>query len=234
MYGYLYEIRIILLDMENLIYKSLSEIKDIDEAQGIIKGYGNVYNVKDSDGDISLFGSFAKTVTERGKKIRIFKNHTPILVGVPLELDITDPYGLGVTAKMNMQTDAGRDTFFEAKFLNENGFDIGMSIGGWIIKRGKNKSEVSEYKLKEISILTTSEPANELSLVSAIKSIKGLEKPTQDEFWRVVEKAYNEKFSDNVLKSLEQFLTIKDGEPSKDTHIVNPSSVIKSIYELYV
>ena len=151
-----------------------------------------------------------------------------------MELDITDPYGLGVTAKMNMQTDAGRDTFFETKFLNENGFDIGMSIGGWIIKRGKNKSEVSEYKLKEISILTTSEPANELSLVSAIKSIKGLEKPTQDEFWRVVEKAYNEKFSDNVLKSLEQFLTIKDGEPPKDTHIVNPSSVIKSIYELYV
>ena len=86
--------------MENLIYKSLSEIKDIDETQGIIKGYGNVYNVKDSDGDVSLFGSFAKTVTERGKKIKIFKNHTPILVGVPLELDITDPYGLGVVAKM--------------------------------------------------------------------------------------------------------------------------------------
>ena len=234
MYGYLYEIRIILLDMENLIYKSLSEIKDIDEAQGIIKGYGNVYNVKDSDGDISLFGSFAKTVTERGKKIRIFKNHTPILVGVPLELDITDPYGLGVTAKMLMDTDAGRDTFYEAKFLSENGFDVGMSIYGWIMKRGRNKGEVSEYKLKEISVLTTSEPANELSLVSAIKSIKGLEKPTQDEFWRVVEKAYNEKFSDNVLKSLEQFLTIKDGEPPKDTHIVNPSSVIKSIYELYV
>ena len=112
MYGYLYEIRIILLNMENLVYKSLSEIKDLDETQGVIKGYGNVYNVKDSDGDVSLFGSFAKTVTERGKKIKIFKNHTPILVGVPLELDITDPYGLGVVAKMNMQTDAGRDTFF--------------------------------------------------------------------------------------------------------------------------
>ena len=220
--------------MENLVYKSLSEIKDIDETQGIIKGYGNVYNVKDSDGDVSLFGSFAKTAIERGKKIKIFKNHSPVLVGVPLELDITDSYGLGVTAKMNMQTDAGRDTFFETKFLNENGFDVGMSIGGWITKRGKNKSEVLEYKLKEISILTTSEPANELSLITAIKSIKGLEKPTQDEFWRVIEKAYNEKFSDNVLKSLEQFLTIKDGEPSKDTHVINPSNVIKSIYELYI
>ena len=220
--------------MENLIFKSLGEIKDFDEAQGIIKGYGNVYNVRDSDGDVSLFGSFAKTAVERKKKIRIYKNHSPVLVGAPLDLDISDPYGLGVTVKILMDTDAGRDAFYESKFLNENGFDVGMSIGGWIIKRGKNKSEVSEYKLKEISILTTSEPANELSLITAIKSIKELTEPTQDEFWRVIEKAYNEKFSDNVLKSLEQFLTIKDGEPSADTHVINPSSVIKSIYELYI
>ena len=220
--------------MENLIYKSLGEIKDFDEAQGIIKGYGNVYNVRDSDGDISLFGSFAKTAVERKKKIRIYKNHSPVLVGAPLDLDISDPYGLGVTVKILMDTDAGRDAFYESKFLNENGFDVGMSIGGWIIKRGKNKGEVSEYKLKEISILTTDDPANELSLITAIKSIKGLEKPTQDEFWRVIEKAYNEKFSDNVLKSLEQFLTIKDSEPSAGTHVINPSNVIKSIYELYI
>lgn len=220
--------------MEKLIYKNLSEISDIDEAHGIIKGYGNVYNVKDSDGDISLFGSFAKTATERGKKIKIFKNHTPVLVGIPLELDISDSYGLGVTAKMNMDTDAGRDTFFEAKFLNENGFDVGMSIGGWVIKRGKNKGEVSEYKLKEISILTTEEPANEYSLISAVKSIKELTEPTQEEFWRVIEKAYNEKFSDDVLKSLEQFLALKDKEPAAATSIEKPSDVIKSIYDLYI
>ena len=40
--------------MEELIRKSFSEIKDVDDAQGIIKGYANVYNIKDSDGDISL------------------------------------------------------------------------------------------------------------------------------------------------------------------------------------
>jgi HK97 family phage prohead protease len=223
--------------MEEIIFKNLSEFRDIDEASGIIKGYANVYNVKDSDGDISLPGSFSKTVAERAKKIKIFKNHTPQLVGVPLELDIADPYGLGLTAKMLMDTDAGRDTFHEVKFLHENGFESGMSIGGWVIKRNaKNKAEVVEYRLKEISVLTTEEPANQLSLVSAVKAVKELTEPTQEEFWSIIEKAYNVRFSDNILKSLEQFLTLKDNEPDQldadTTQAVEP--LITNIYELFI
>jgi len=223
--------------MEEIIFKNLSEFRDIDEASGIIKGYANVYNVKDSDGDISLPGSFSKTVAERAKKIKIFKNHSPQLVGVPLELDIADPYGLGLTAKMLMDTDAGRDTFHEVKFLHENGFESGMSIGGWVIKRNaKNKAEVVEYRLKEISVLTTEEPANQLSLVSAVKAVKELTEPTQEEFWSIIEKAYNVRFSDNILKSLEQFLTLKEKEPDQldadTTQAVEP--LITNIYELFI
>ena len=228
--------------MEDLVYKSLSELKDVDAATGVIKGYANVYNVKDSDDDISMIGSFAKTVGERGKKIKIFKNHTPQLVGVPLELDIADTYGLGLTAKMLMDTDAGKDAFYEVKFLIENGFESGMSIGGWVMKRGtKNKSEVLEYRLKEISVLTTSEPANEFSLISAVKAVKELSTPTQEEFWRVIEKAYNERFSDNVLKSLENFMLLKDNEPSGSTPETTQSdepsqsiNIIQNIYKLYI
>jgi len=223
--------------MEDIIYKNLSEFRDIDEQTGIIKGYANVYNVKDSDGDISLPGSFSKTVAERAKKIKIFKNHTPQLVGVPMELDIADPYGLGLTAKMLMDTDTGRDTFHEVKFLHENGFESGMSIGGWVIKRNpKNKAEVVEYKLKEISVLTTEEPANQLSLVSAVKAVKELTEPTQEEFWSIIEKAYNVRFSDNILKSLEQFLTLKEKEPDQldadTTQAVEP--LIMNLYELFI
>lgn len=219
--------------MEELVYKNLSEITDISE--GVIVGYANVYNVKDSDGDISLPGSFNKTVTERAKKIKVFKNHSPILVGIPAEMDITDPYGLRTVSKMLMDTDNGRDTWHEAKFLVENGFESGLSIGGWVIKRNeRNKAEVQEYKLKEYSILTTDEPANEFSLISAVKAVKALTKPTQDEFWKVIEKAYNEMFSDNVLKSLEAFLTLKDKEPDS-TLSDEPSqaTIIKSIYEQF-
>lgn len=141
-----------------------------------------------------------------------------------------------MTAKMLLDTPAGRDAYNEVKFLFENGFESGMSIGGWVEKRStKNPAEVVEYKLKEISVLTTVDPANEYSLVNMVKSVKELTEPTQDEFWKVIEKAYNDKFSDGMLKSLEEFLTLKDKEPSSDTLVVEPSAsdIIKSVYSKY-
>lgn len=223
---------------DNFIIKRFSEIADIDESKGIIQGYANVYNIKDHDGDISMPGSFTKTITERKDKIRIFKNHEPILVGVPKEFDTADPYGLKMTAQMIMTTPVGRDTFYELKFLNENGAEAGFSIGGWIMKRGKNKGEVAEYKLKEVSALTTSEPANQYSLIDTVKAVKELTEPTQDEFWRVITKAYDDKFSDGMLKSLETFLSLKDTEPSgiTETTLINEPSeaIITSIYELLI
>ena len=157
------------------------------------------------------------------------------LVGVPVEFDLTDTYGLGLTAKMLMNTEAGRNAYNEVKFLFENGFESGMSIGGWVEKRStKNPAEVVEYKLREISLLTTVDPANEYSLVNMVKSVKELTEPTQDEFWQVITKAYdNYKFSDNIKKSLETFLTLGNNEPSNDTQNEEPSTIIKSIYELY-
>ena len=224
--------------MEELIYKNLSEISDMSD-EGIITGYANVYNVKDLQGDISAFGSFAKTVTERKNKIKIFKNHdTDKLIGVPVDMDIADPYGLKVSIKMLMDTELGRDAYKEVKFLNENGFESGMSIGGWVMKRNeKNKSEILEYKLKEISLLTTSEPANPFSVVSAVKAINELEQMKQDDFWRIIEKAYNEKFSDNILKSLEDFMILKNVQPDSleaDTTVaVQPSNVLIDLYRIY-
>lgn len=219
--------------MEELIYKNQSEIKDIS-SEGIIKGYANVYNVKDSQGDISDFGSFAKTVTERKNKIRIFKNHTPILVGVPTDMNIADPYGLYVVIKMLMNTDAGRDTFEEVKFLTENGFESGMSIAGWAMKRDQtHKARVKEYRLKEISVLTTDDPANNLSLIDTVKSVNSLTQPSQEEFWKLIEKAYDQRFSDPMLKSLEEFLTLKGKQPEEITPATveaKPSSIIIDIY----
>lgn len=221
--------------MEQLIFKNQSEIKDVNETQGIIEGYANVYNIKDLQGDISMPGSFTKTATEQKQRIKIYKNHNPeILVGIPQELDVSDPYGLRLTAKMNMETQAGKDAFLEAKFLIENGFESGFSIGGYVMKRNpKNKAEVLEYKLKEISLLTK-DPANQLSLVDTVKAVKEMTDITQDEFWKAIEKAYNEKFSDEMLKSLEIFLSLKGQEPGKSTSDIEPNEIIKNIYLQFI
>lgn len=135
-----------------------------------------------------------------------------------------------------MDTQLGRDAYYESKFLTENGFESGFSIGGWIVQRDKaNKSIVREYKLNEISLLTK-DPANEGSLVSAVKSLDGLDEVTKEEFWRVIEKAYNNNFSDDYLKALENHLelSLKQKEPSNITPNVEPTDLMISIYSQFI
>lgn len=226
--------------MSELIHKNASlPFKDMDDQTGILIGYANVYNEKDLHGDISNPTSFVKTVSERKSKIKIYKNHDDnLLVGVPQELNAYDPYGLHLTAKMLMDTTLGRDAYLEAKFLVENGFESGFSIGGYITKRNpKKRAEVLEYRLSEVSVLTK-EQASPGSLVSVVKSIQQQDELTEQEFWKVITKAYDTHFSDGVLKSLESFLSLNDDEPSEDaletTHDVEPTSIIKSIYSNFI
>ena len=82
------------------------------------------------------------------------------------------------------------------------------------------------------------QPANQLSMVDMVKSIRATDELTQEKFWQTITKAYNTEFSDDILKSLERFLSIEDtqmDEPSEDTQTIEPdSNLIKSIYSLYV
>ena len=208
------------------IFKSASD--------GILSGYANVYNIEDHQGDITRLGAFIKTVNENHKSMKVYKNHrSDQLVGVPIRLDANDPYGLYMEAKIIMDTQLGKDSYHEAKFMLENGFETGFSIGGWVMKRDKaDKRIITEFKLEEISILTM-QPANQLSMVDIVKSIHAEDELTQEKFWNTITKAYDSKFSDNILKSLEQFLTLKE-KPEQSTSTVEPSEIIKSIYDLYI
>jgi HK97 family phage prohead protease len=228
--------------MSELIYKNAPvSFKDMDDSTGFLKGYANIYNEKDLVGDISNPTSFVKTVSERKPKIKIYKNHdNNILVGVPAELNPHDPVGLWLGAKMLMDTKNGSDTYHESKFLVENGFESGFSIGGFVIKRNpKLRAEVLEYKLDEVSVLTK-EQASPGSMVQIVKSIQDQEELTQEAFWNIITKAYdNHKFSDDVLKSLETFLNMSlDNEPSdksiETTQKSEPTNIIKSIYSQFL
>ena len=111
--------------MERIEFKQLAyDLKELDESKGIVTAYANVYNVKDSDGDISAYGSFDKTVGENFKRIRVLKDHNPtMMVGVPLAIDTKDTYGLLTTTQFNMKTELGRDMFQNVKLMNDNGLN---------------------------------------------------------------------------------------------------------------
>tara|TARA_R110002153_G_scaffold28294_6_gene87516 strand:+ start:994 stop:1650 length:657 start_codon:yes stop_codon:yes gene_type:complete len=196
------------------------DLKDLDEAKGVIVAYANAYDFKDSDGDISAKGSFDKTVQENFKRIRVLKDHnSTVSLGVPLEIDTKDSYGLLTKSKFNLKKEVSRDMFSDIKLMHENGLNAELSIGYQIMGRDqKNKSIINEYKLMEYSFLS-SWAANELSTV---QDIKGIQK-----YYGIIDilvKGYDLDYSDTRLKQIETLLkTLTNKEPSKvDTSTVEP------------
>lgn len=208
-------------------YKQVAfDVKDFDEAQGIVKAYANAYDFKDSDGDISSKGSFNKTVKDNYKRIRVLKDHNPtISLGVPLELDANDSYGLLTTTKFNLAKEVSRDMFTDIKLMQENGLNAELSIGYNIIKRDqKNTAIITEYKLFEYSFLT-SWAANELSTVQGIKNIEN-----HYGVLSLIEKAYDLDYSDTRLKQIENILiTLKDNKPSNKPDTFNEEPLIETL-----
>lgn len=189
------------------------ELKDFDEKQGIVKAYANAYDFKDSDGDISAKGSFNKSVSDNRKRIRVLKDHIPtISLGVPLEFDTSDNYGLLTTTKFNLQKEVSRDMFTDIQLLKEHGLNAELSIGYEVVKRDeKNRSIITEYKLWEYSFLS-SWAANELSTVQDIKNIK-----SHYGIMEIVTKAYNLPYSDTRLKQIETILRSLDNKEPIET-----------------
>ena len=206
-------------------FKQLSyDLKELDEGKGIVTAYANAYNFKDSDGDISAYGSFDKTVSENFKRIRVLKDHNPtMMIGVPLMIDTKDTYGLLTTSQFNMQKDLGRDMFQDVKLMHENNLNAELSIGYKVMQRDvKNKSIINEYKLMEYSFLS-SWGANELSTVQGIKSIK-----STYGILELIEKSYNLDYSDDRLRQIETLLKSLSNEPS-ETDTLNEKPIIEQI-----
>ena len=204
--------------MERIEFKQLAyDLKELDESKGVVTAYANVYNVKDSDGDISAYGSFDKTVSENFKRIRVLKDHNPtMMIGVPLAIDTKDTYGLLTTTQFNMSKDLGRDMFTDVKLMHENNLNAELSIGYKVMARDqKNKSIITEYKLGEYSFLS-SWAANELSTVQNIKSIKSVYGTME-----FLQKMYNLPYSDSRLIQIENLLKSLSNEPLLDNTLID-------------
>ena len=210
-------------------FKQLSyNLKDLDEAKGVVIAYANTYNFKDSDGDISAYGSFDKTVSENFKRIRVLKDHNPtLMIGVPLSIDTKDSYGLLTHTKFNMKKDLGRDMFTDVKLMHDNGLNAELSIGYKVMQRDvKNKNIINEYKLMEYSFLS-SWGANELSTVQGIKSIK-----STYGILELIEKSYNLDYSDNRLRQIETLLKSLSNEPSETDTLNEKPIILESLKSL--
>lgn len=220
-----------------MLFKQFShEIKDLDEKKGIVVAYANAYNNEDSDGDVSMFGCFTKTAKENRKRIRVLKDHNPtISLGVPLEIDANDPYGLGTKTQFNLEKEVSRDMYTDIKLYTENNLNAELSIGFEVLGRDqKNRKLINEYKLYEYSFLT-SWAANELAIVQSVKGDDALKNiKSHYGFMELLTKAYDLDYSDTRLKQIETILKSLSNKPVDPATLnVEPIITPEQLKELF-
>jgi HK97 family phage prohead protease len=115
----------------------------------------NGIGVLDYQNDISMSGSFDKTLKENFKNIRHYLNHnTEQLIGCPIE-GKEENGSLVFKSALCLDTEIGRDTYALYKLYHKHGNTLQHSIGCTPVKRDVNdKRKVLEWKLFEFSTLT--------------------------------------------------------------------------------
>lgn len=217
------------MELDKKIKGFNSQVKDLDDKVGYVEAYANAYNNVDSDNEVSLPGSFTKTVSENFKKLRVYKNHnTTKMVGVPKKIDAHDPYGLLTGTQFNMDTDLGKDMFNDVKLIVNNNQDADLSIGFRVVKETSkdNIRYIQEYALYEYSFLT-SWGANPLAVVTGLKSAN-----TPELIIKHLTEMYNLPYSDSRLVQVESILKSLVIEPKKITQDAEPMELINYLKSL--
>lgn len=149
------------------------------DESGLIEGYGSVFGVRDSRGDVVAPGAFAATLAgmrARGFNVPMYLNHGAALGGDNLPAGVWDEIaeddtGLRVKGRLlGLNTDAGRYRYELAK----HGALRGLSIG-FITRKadyGKNANQprrtIKSVDLIEVSLVD--DPANPAARVTSLKS----------------------------------------------------------------
>jgi HK97 family phage prohead protease len=210
------------------------EVKDIDSNQGIVTLYANAFNVLDSDNDLSLEGSFKKTIKDNFSRVKWFLNHDRTqLLGVPLEAR-EDKFGLLVRGQLNLKKDIAKDILEDYILYNQNGKTLEHSIGVSAVKyeilendavpleyrkRGiKWMRQVSEWKWWEYSTLT-SWGANENTPLVSIKDLQNIDS-TIDWLEKMLEGNYTDTRIKQIQQLIEGFKSLKN-EPSHQEEITH-------------
>jgi HK97 family phage prohead protease len=157
----------------------LTEIKAVDQAQGILEGYLNVKNVEDLGGDISRDGCFRKTLQDSHARKRsqnlqglwpFLYNHSYESIPPGLVVDAAeDKKGLWIRAQLFMDQEKARDLYGAYAQGGLNSFSMGYKAHqvSWEKINGRQIRNLIEVQIMECSSVVF--PMNTDSTVTAIK-----------------------------------------------------------------
>lgn len=146
------------------------EIKHLDlqlksAGEGLIEGYGSVFDVVDRGGDVVAPGAFAASLAS-GRRVKMLWQHDPNdVIGIWDEV-AEDGAGLRVKGRILTTIEDGK----KAHELVKAGALDGLSIGYRTIKAADRggRRVIQEAELWEVSLVTF--PMNELARVDAVKA----------------------------------------------------------------
>lgn len=154
--------------MGKLETKSMGcSIKSFDGEKNIIEGYASTFGgAPDAHGDVVVKGAFAKTIRERGDRIKFLFGHSwDSIIGKVTDI-YEDDYGLYFKAKIS-ETEKGK----EVMQLIKDGVIDRLSIGYGTVKSDYDASGIRalrEVKLYEISAVGMA--SNDNALITDAKS----------------------------------------------------------------
>lgn len=141
--------------IEQLFKSFETQVKDIDQ-KGRITVAANALGNIDAVKDMSMEGSFKKTLNDNFSRLRWFLNHDKnILLGVPIEGKEVFPY-LQMTGQLNMNKEISRDVYEDYKLYAEYDRSLEHSVGVSPVKKSQENGirKVYEWKMWEYSTLT--------------------------------------------------------------------------------
>ena len=128
------------------IYKTFkTEVKVLDESQGIVTAFVNTMGRKDADGEIINPTAFNNSIRDN-LPIPVLAGHDQskivgkVLTAYPMSID-EEEYRLHATMQMNLETEAGRDAFSNVKGNYVKEWSVGFNIpeDGVVMERDGNE-----------------------------------------------------------------------------------------------
>ncbi len=180
------------------------ELKDFEEAKGIVAFYYSIFNNTDLCGDIVTSTAFKKTVAENFKHIYHNRDHCEA-VGKPLSFD-QDTKGAFVVSQLAIKTQDGLDCFEQYKAGIIKGHSMEYNSIKWSYDETKEIRTITEAQLWGVTSVTNI-PANLEADTISIKSFTDI-KYSMEEIEKYLRKGnISEKSGIQFLSEFEKLST---------------------------
>lgn len=161
--------------MSNKTLDCQFELKALSDS-GVFSGYGSVFNVEDSYGDVVVPGAFADSLAAHQAKGRmpamLWQHRSAEPIGIYTAM-VEDTIGLKVEGQLALKTARGA----EAHELMKMGALTGLSIGYMVREESYDRvtgiNTLKKVDLWEVSPVTF--PANDPARIQTVKSIELIE-----------------------------------------------------------